>query len=300
MNIIFSIQGGLGKSVIGTAVCKAIRRQYPNCNLIVITGYPEVFTNNYDVSMAFTHGQESYFYSKYVENQEVKIFANEPYMVTEHILGQEHVIETWCKMNGIQYNGELPTVILNEREVNYFLNKLNTDKPIMVLQTHGGANNQEVKYSWARDIPRNVILSVIEEFSSRYAICHIRREDQIAFDNTIHVSDAFKGMATLIARSEKRLFMDSFAQHTAAALGKKSTVLWVCNKPEVFGYNIHDNIKANPENARPDLRYSMFTKYNIIGVPYEFPYVSESDIFNVDAVIASLVNQQNDQIFQQG
>jgi uncharacterized phage-like protein YoqJ len=45
MNIIFTIQGGLGKSVVGTAVCKAIKKKYPSCKLIVLTGYPEVFTN---------------------------------------------------------------------------------------------------------------------------------------------------------------------------------------------------------------------------------------------------------------
>ena len=29
MNIIFSIEGGLGKSIMGTAVLKAIKNQYP-------------------------------------------------------------------------------------------------------------------------------------------------------------------------------------------------------------------------------------------------------------------------------
>ncbi len=33
--------------------------------------------------------QEFYFYSKYVENKDVKVFANEPYLVTEHIRLQD-------------------------------------------------------------------------------------------------------------------------------------------------------------------------------------------------------------------
>ena len=66
MNIIFSIQGGLGKSVVGTAVAKAIRKNYPTCNLIVLTGYPEVFSNLPYVNMAFNFTEEHYFYSKYV------------------------------------------------------------------------------------------------------------------------------------------------------------------------------------------------------------------------------------------
>jgi hypothetical protein len=288
MNIIFSIQGGLGKSIMGTAVCKAIRKKYPNDKLIVLTGYPEVFTNNKEVDMAFGLGQEAYFYTKYIDGQEVKIFANDPYQITEHILNQEHLIETWCKMYGLDYNYETPSVELNEREKIFYFNKYQTEKPIFILQTHGGAPQQESKYSWARDIPRNVIQSVIEEFKKDYQIFHIKREDQFSFENTTALTDSFKGVACMINRSTKRLLMDSFGQHTAAALDKHSTVLWISNRPSVFGYQIHDNIGANPETLKPDLRLSVFSKYNITGALQEFPYNSEIDIFDVDKVIQSI------------
>lgn len=291
MNIIFSIQGGLGKSVLGTAVCKAIRKKYPNEKLIVLTGYPEVFMSNKEVDMAFGLGQEAYFYNKYIDGQEIKIFANDPYLVTEHILNQEHLIETWCKMYGLDYNNETPSVELNEREKMFYFNKYQTDKPIFILQTHGGAQQQESRYSWARDIPRNVIQSVIEEFKNSYQIFHIKREDQFGFEHTTALTDTFKGVACMINRSQKRLLMDSFGQHTAAALNKHSSVLWIANKPNVFGYQIHDNICANPETAKPDLRFSVFSKYNITGALQEFPYNSEMDIFDVDRVIQSIKAQ---------
>lgn len=290
MNIIFQINGGLGKSVVATAVCRAIKKQYPECKLIVITGYPDVFSNNPIVDMAFNHGHESYFYTKYVENKEVKIFANEPYLVTEHILGKEHLIETWCKMNGIAYHGEMPEVHINEREFNFYNNKYPLSKPIMILQTNGGGQT-DIKYSWARDMPRDMVKSIIEEFKDKYDICHIRRDDQLAYDNTIHIQDSFKGIACLIARSEKRILIDSFCQHTAAALQRKSSVLWVVNKPNVFGYEMHDNILPNPENGIPDLRNAQLTKYNIGGAPNEFPYQMEKDIFNLDRIITSIMNQ---------
>ena len=291
MNIIFSIQGGLGKSVMGTAVCKAIRKKYPTDKLIVLTGYPEVFTNNKEVDMAFGLGQEAYFYTKYIDGQEVKFFANDPYQITEHILCKEHLIETWCKMYGLEYDGELPSVELNEREKMFYLNKYQSDKPIFVLQTHGGAPQQETKYSWARDIPMNVINGVIEEFKKDYKIFHIKREEQFTFEHTTPLIDSFKGVACVINTSSKRLLMDSFGQHTAAALNKNSSVLWIANRPSVFGYQIHDNICANPETSKPDLRFSVFSKYNIVGALQEFPYNSEMDIFNVDKVIQSIKMQ---------
>jgi hypothetical protein len=46
MKIIFQVDGGIGKSVAATAVCKAIKAQYPNDELIVVTGYPQVFICN--------------------------------------------------------------------------------------------------------------------------------------------------------------------------------------------------------------------------------------------------------------
>ena len=291
MNIIFSIQGGLGKSIVGTAVCKAIRKKYPNDKLIVLTGYPEVFLNNKEVDMAFGLGQEAYFYNKYIDGQDVKIFANEPYLITEHILNQEHLVETWCKTYGLEYNNETPIVELNEREKMFYFNKYQTEKPIFILQTHGGAQQQESKYSWARDIPRNVIQSVIEEFKNDYHIFHLKREDQFGFEHTTPLTDSFKGVACMINRSSKRLLMDSFGQHTAAALNKHSTVLWIANKPNVFGYEIHDNICSNPETSKPDLRFSVFSKYNIVGALQEFPYNSEMDIFDVDRVIQSIKTQ---------
>jgi len=290
MNIIFQINGGIGKSVIATAVCRAIKKQYPECKLIVITGYPDVFSNSPIVDMSFNHGQETYFYTKYVENQDVKFFVNEPYHVTEHILNKEHLIETWCKMYGITYNGEMPEIYINEREFNFYNNKYPNKKPILILQTNGGGQT-DIKYSWARDMPRNIVLNLIEEFKSNYEIYHVRRDDQLAYENTIHINDSFKGIACLIARSEKRILIDSFCQHTAAALEKKSSVLWIVNNPNVFGYSIHDNILANPENAIPDLRHSFNAKYNIGGAPNEFPYQSEKDIFNIDRIIASVINQ---------
>lgn len=288
MNVILQINGGMGKSIFATAVCKAIKKHYPDSKLIVITGYPDVFLNLEYVDMAFNHGQESYFYEKYILNQDVKIFANEPYLITEHILQQEHVIESWCRLCGVPYNGEQPEVYISEREMTYFSAKYESQKPIMVIQTNGGAQQQEVKYSWARDIPAFVVVAVIQEFSHRYNIYQIRRDDQFGYENTTPVQDSYKGIATLIARSQKRLFMDSFCQHLAAALHLKSSVLWVGNSPKVFGYNIHDNILPNPETKKPDLRHAFYTKYNIAGALHEFPYTTETQIFNVDKVLESL------------
>lgn len=287
MNVIFQINGGIGKVIASTAVCASIKKKYPNDKLIVVSGYPDVFLGNKNVDRAYAFGQQHYFYKEYIEDQDVLLLAHDPYLETKHIKHEEHLIETWCNMFDlpvVQRTGEL---FLTQREIDFFSKKFTSDRPILLLQTNGGGES-DIKYSWARDIPSYIVEQVINEFRDEYNIVHIRRDDQPQYDGTFGVSDSFRSLVVLISLSEKRLLMDSFGQHAAAALNKPSTVLWIVNKPEVFGYDIHTNIQANPETTIPELRSSYLNKYNIGGDPVEFPYNNELEIFNVEEVIKSL------------
>jgi hypothetical protein len=289
MNIIFQINGGIGKCILATSVCEAIHKQYPDSQLIVMSGYPEVFINNPFVYRSFSFGMTQYFYEDFIEDKEFKVFGHDPYIQTEHLMQNEHLSLTWTKMFGIDApESSIPKLYLTDRERKFFGQKFTSDKPILLLQTNGGAPGQELKYSWARDIPTCVIGPVIEEFKNEYNIVHIRREDQIGYDFTTPVTDNFRALAVLIELSSKRLFMDSFGHHAAAAMNKPSTVLWVCNKPKVFGHHVHDNIVCNPFTKKPELRNAYLQKFDISGNLLEFPYNNETEIFNVDQVIASL------------
>ncbi|NBW33791.1 MAG: hypothetical protein EBR30_01900 [Cytophagia bacterium] len=287
MNIIFQINGGIGKVIAGTAICASIKTKYPEAKLIVVSGYPDVFLGNKNVDRAYAFGQQAYFYKEYIENQEIMVFAHDPYLEAKHIKQDEHLIETWCKLYGLPVTKTVGELFLTQREIDFFSKKFVSDKPIFLMQTNGGAETEQ-KYSWARDIPSYVVENVIHEFREKYNIVHIKREDQIGYEGTFAVSDTFRALIVLINLSEKRLLMDSFGQHAAAALNKPSTVLWVANSPKVFGYDLHTNIVANPGTISPELRNAYLSKYNIGGDPIEFPYNKESEIFNVDAVINSL------------
>lgn len=287
-NIIFNIEGGIGKSIMATAVCEAIKNQYPKDNLIVITAYPEVFLCNPHVNKCFAHHQMSYFYKDYIENGNFISFMHNPYLETDFIQRKEHLINTWCKMFGIEYNGEQPKIYLTQREIDFYAKQFTSDKPIFVLQTSGGAVNQEMKYSWSRDIPIPIAIQVINEFKDKFNIFHIRRQDQIALDNTIPVEAGWRALFGLINISSKRLLIDSFAQHTAKALGLNSVVCWITNTPIQFGYANNINILANEETKTPELKNSFISKYNIVGEPTEFPYNSESEIFDLEKVLQAL------------
>ena len=289
-NIIFQINGGIGKCVAATAICEVIKKHYPDSKLIVVSGYADVFLNNPHVDRSYNFGGMSYFYEEYIEDKDVKVFAHDPYLEIEHIQYQEHLLETWCRLYGLDYNGELPHIYLTDRERKFFQNKYVSDKPILLIQPNGGSGS-DLKYSWARDLPFHVVNAVIQEFKDQYNVVHIKREDQMTYENTYQVSDGFRGLAVLIEMSTKRLLIDSFGQHTAAAMGRPSTVCWVANKPNVFGYDIHDNIVCNPFTLKPELRSAYLGKFNISGDLVEFPYENEDQIFNIDQIIQSIKKQ---------
>lgn len=287
MNIILQIQGGIGKCVMATAVCEAIKKQHPEDQLVVISAYPDVFLNNPNVHRAFGYGRFSYFYDEFVKDKEFKIMAHDPYMETAYARQDEHLIKTWCEMNGIVYNGEIPNIHLSLAEIDFFGSKITSDKPILVMQPNGGAD-ANMKYSWTRDLPSTVVVQVIEHFRNKYNIIHIKREDQPTYDHTFPFLDSIRAAAVLIHLSSKRLFIDSFGQHIAASINKPSTVCWIGTTPTVFGYDLHSNILPNAETRKPDLRNSMYTRYSFGGDIFENPYNKDTEIFNIDKIIKSI------------
>lgn len=288
--LILSVNGGIGKCIISTAVIEAFAEQRPDKKLIVVSGYPDVFINNPHVHRSFGFGNIQYFYETYIKDQESEIFVHNPYDTTDYTYKRSHIIEIWCKLCNLTYDRKyLPKIYLTQREIDFFSkNYANSEKPLFALQTNGGADNQNIKYSWMRDIPMVIAEKVVEHFKDKYNIVHLRRQDQLALNNTIPLTTSIRDLVVFMSMSTKRLFMDSFAQHLASSLQLKSTVLWVGNSHHVFGYDFNDNITRKEFTKVPEMRNSFLQEFNIGGEPIEFPYTSEDEIFDIDEVIASL------------
>ena len=288
MKIIFQVNGGIGKSIAATAVCKAIKKQYPKDELIVLTGYPDVFLQNPNVNRVLTFNNLNYFFPDFIEGKNSKLLLHDPYNETDFIYQKGHLIKVWCDMFGIKYNGEQPELFITGKEKTSFAPMFASPKPILAIQTNGGVPNQADKYSWARDLSIATAQKVVNAFAQEYNIVHIRRQDQLQLQNAYPVTAEFRQLTVLLMMSQKRLFIDSFAQHAAAALGLPSHVCWIGNVPSQFGYEIHNNIIANPPTQQPEMRNAVFNKYNIGGQATEFPYNNEEEIFDADVLIEAL------------
>lgn len=287
MNIIFQINGGLGKSVMGTAVCKSIKTKYPDSKLIVITGYPDVFLNNPNVDRCLTHQELRYFYQDYIDGKDFLYLGQEPYLENSYIKQEKHLIETWCDLYDLPITQLHGDMYLTKREIDFYSRKHQFNKPILVLQTSGAAG--ELIYNWTRDIPPVLVRSIVDIYKDEYAILHVKRENQISYENTTPFTDNIRAVTVMIGLSQKQILIDSSCQHIAAALKRKSNVFWVTTSPDVFGYSTHNNILAEPETKVVSLPNAVLSKYELVGNFSEFPYNDESEIFNKEKVINSII-----------
>jgi ADP-heptose:LPS heptosyltransferase len=286
--IIFQVDGGLGKSIMATAILKAIKKEYKKANIIVITHYTDVFINNPNVNKVLHHQQVSNLYKTYIHNKDTKVFITDPYSTSDFITESNHLLKIWCELFGLNYDGELPEIFLSKGEKEYFEPFYRLDKPIMAIQPNGGAVGQPLKYSWTRDLPASVVNNVINYFKNDYAILHIKREDQMIYENTIGALDNWRSIAIMLTLSTKRLLIDSSSMHIATALNLPSVVGWIGTNPKVFGYDLHTNIIANEPTKEMNFESNSYTKYQLFEDIATMPYNNFDEIFDTQQIINSL------------
>ena len=68
-------------------------------------------------------------------------------------------------MYNIPYDGKNRDIFLNSREIEIARDKIkpNNGKPLLLLHTHGGGNQQYSKKSWYRDMPVEIAQEVVNK-----------------------------------------------------------------------------------------------------------------------------------------
>ena len=67
-----------------------------------------MFLCNPNVDKTFNFNNLNYFYSDHIAGHTVKMMLHNPYVETDFITENGHLIKVWCKMFGVTYNGEQP------------------------------------------------------------------------------------------------------------------------------------------------------------------------------------------------
>lgn len=296
---IVQISGGLGKHIALTAGLQVIKNAHPDRKLIAVVAWPELFANLPFVDRVYPLGGTQYFYEEYVEDNDSLIFAQEVYFTTPHILKQKPMIESWCEMYGLKYNGEQPALKINpeqKKAIRNFYEPKFEGKPLLLLHTNGGLYQNERPFCWARDMPIDVATKVANHFKKSHFVIQVTRPTSEKIEGVFarHEQLSNTELVGLVELSSKRLLIDSSLQHAAAAFGLPSTVLWNATSSTIFGHNIHDNIQAK-EKPKKSLPGSYLFDYQFDANENEFPYEEGDlkDLYNVDQIIASLEAQTN-------
>lgn len=287
--LVWHIEGGLGKNMAATSLIESLHDRYPDRKIIIVASYPDVFINHKLIYRVYRIGNTQYFYEDYIRNKDTLVFRHEAYYESNHISKRKHIIDSWCKLMDLEYKNQIPVINFNlvqQRSSQRWLR----DKPIFLIQTNGGPLNSEAAYSWARDIPFDISLKIAESMIKDYHIIQICKPSSRQIPGAEIISDPLSpiDLFLLLALSERRLLIDSCLQHAASALNLPSTVLWIATSPVNFGYSLHKNIIANPPEIEPKLPNSYLFDYSFDGVPYECPYYSTDEMFNIDEIIKSI------------
>jgi hypothetical protein len=289
-NVVWIVEGGLGKNIAATALCQTVKESYPDRRLIMVVSYPEVFLNNPFVDRVYFSGNRPYFYEDFIKDKDTLIFKHEPYHQTGHILRKKHLIENWCDLLSISYTGQTPQIHVNmAQKMTHSL--WMRDKPTMVLQTNGGPlTGQKYGYSWCRDIPFDIAQAIANKYKDEYHIFQVTRPDSQKLQGVEVVDNAMTNMElfAMLVGAQKRILIDSSLQHAAASFNLPSTVLWVGTSPTVFGYKLHNNIVAKEPKGVTKLIDAYIFDYNLDGILHECPYIDVNEMFDINQLVRTV------------
>lgn len=294
---IFHLQGGIGKHIAATAVARAIKRNHPDRKLIVVCAYPDIFINLDFVDRVFTIGATSYFYQEYVQDKDSLLFHHEPYYTTNHIHKRKRLIENWCDMYGLKYNGETPELKFNKLQYDISKKFWSRNKPIMLIHTNGGVQTIDAKpYAWTRDMPHDLAQELVDHYKKDYHIFQSTKVNSPKLRDVEHVyatqqqSLSLMEYFSILLHAKKRILIDSCLQHAAAAMNRKSTVLWNGTSPKVFGYDQHTNISTDiPYDFK--LPGSYLFDFDFNGNEIEYPFTDDVKLFDINKIIESVDKQ---------
>jgi hypothetical protein len=207
------------------------------------------------------------------------------------------LVENWCELYNLKYNNETPELKFNKLQFDVSKRYWTRNKPLMVIHTNGGPMLTDAKpYSWTRDMPHDVAQELVNHYKKDYHIFQVTKINSPKLKDAEHVfASAQQSLSmieffSILLHAKKRILIDSSMQHAAAAMKRKSTVLWNGTSPKVFGYDLHDNLTTTvPYDFK--LPGSYLFDFDFNGNEVEYPFPDDTKLFDVDRIIES-VNKQ--------
>ena len=291
--IIFNSIGNPDKDLIGTAVVYSIKEAYPRHKIIVITNFPEIWLHNPQVYRVYKAGLAPYFYDDFVDGKDSFIFWQNPYNSSDVILKKKHIIEAWCDLCNVPFKKIRPHVFLTQREhevTRKILGLVKPTNPIFLIQTHSEAFPGQT-YVWDRDIPTKIGEKVVMEMTKLgYKTLQLCTGKEPVLSNAQPIRLDLRQTLCAISFSDSRLLINSFSQHAASAMGKKSAIFWVGQDPTLAGYPLHVNIIPDSTNKLGQFVSTWNEIYQSDAVGEVRPPFPVEDFYSPDDIVNQITN----------
>ena len=274
---VVTVEGGLGKNVMFTAMLKELAKKYEK--IYVLSPYFDVFKACPYVTDAFPMGQVSTLYQQLCLSDDCDVLWKEPYTNQKFIKKQVNLFDAWAEELGITLSEkamdmvpqisrytELPLVKLQTEEL---LKQLNGQKFILI-QLCGGQSplapqldkdgklipyndhNEGLKRNYYRG---QELVDLLKKTYPEHRILHFALPNEPSYEGADKVQAPYLVFHELCKHADKVVCTDSSLQHLATGVCKDVTVIWGETRPEHFGYACNKNICAkNVMNSQPYFR----------------------------------------------
>ena len=297
--VVFIVNGGLGKCIAATAVARNLKRQYDTAQLVVVSPHAAAWLGNPHVDFVIAPDRASNFYDQFIAGRKPLVLEPEPYRAMDYILKRKHLVEVWCEQCGVSCDDPKPELHLFSKDRQFasrIVGQLN--KPIFLIQSVGGAppetDDDEARFNaehamHKRSLPHEVAQGVVDRMRRDYVVVQVRDKHQRILNNSLQVEGSPREIMALIPYAEKMLFIDSFMQHAAAALGKPAVVCWAGTSPDCLGYKLHTNLRRSvcetPECHRPN---TFLFDQQVNGDVWNCPVGEACRNYSVDEIVEAL------------
>ena len=248
--LLLHINGGLGKCIMATAVLESYKKANPDHQIIVVSGFPEVFVNNPAVDRNFSFNTP-YLWQDYYSQPDVRISAEDPYFTQAWIKNEKkHLIDIWCDMLGVPSTQKHPMLYFSGPEVDELNAIVKVDKPLLVVQATGGVN--AAARAWTRNPPLPEFDEYLKQYSETHFVLHLAVPETPLLNNVHQRVDNLnrRQAMALIRYAHSFVGIDSFGMHArASSFQSGPTTIFFPLEESVkrLGYNKFTNLVPTPE-----------------------------------------------------
>jgi hypothetical protein len=250
--VVFICEGGIGKNIAATAVVRNIKKKYPDQELIVVAGYPDVFMHNPNVSKVYAFGNPLYFYDDQILNKDTLVIKTEPYLHYDYLQKTRHLTDVWCEQVGVEMDSIKPELFLTKHELSVANEFINGEKRESVIfhitggkvpdKDDEGSRSDAIRQMYRRNLPMSIAQKVADGLKDKYRIIQVKGPTQPGIKDGHYITTQLRALFALAAAGKRFVLIDSFMMHATAAFDKRAVVCWGGTNPKVLGYETHVNL----------------------------------------------------------